>query len=53
MATDASLGWGTFCHGVANRGPWRSLECKSHINSFKLNALKFAILTFTRMHATF
>ena len=38
--------------GVANRGSWRSLECKSHINAFELNALKFGISTFTHMHST-
>ena len=51
ISTDASLeGWGTYCQGQKTGGPWTSQEKKDHINVLELRAVKYAILTFSRLH---
>ena len=53
IAFDASLkGWGAFCQDHRTAVSWTLLESKCFINVLELKATKFAILTFTRMHAS-
>ena len=51
ISTDASLeGWGAYCQGQKTGGPWTSQEKKDHINVLELRAVKYTILTFSRLH---
>ena len=51
ISVDASLeGWGAYCPGQKTGGPWTSQEKKDHINVLELRAVKYAILTFSRLH---
>ena len=51
VSTDASLeGWGAYCQGQKTADPWTSQEKKDHINVLELRAVKYAILTFSRLH---
>ena len=51
ISIDASLeGWGAYCQGQKTGGPWTSQEKKDHINVLELRAVKYAILTFSRLH---
>ena len=51
ILTDASLeGWGAYCQGQKTGDPWTSQEKKDHINVLELRAVKYAILTFSRLH---
>ena len=53
IAFDASLkGWGAFCQDHRTAVSCTLLESKCFINVLELKAAKFAILTFTRMHAS-
>ena len=57
ISTDASLeGWGGggggggYCQGQKKRRTWTCQEKKDHINILELRAVKYAILTFSRLH---
>ena len=41
---------GSYCHDQKTGGPWTSQEKKDHINVLELRAVKYAILTFSRLH---
>ena len=50
MTTDASLkGWGASCQGQRTEGSWSITEKDLHINVLEIIAVKYAILTFTKI----
>ena len=50
MQTDVSKkGWGAVCQGRRTGGPWSKKEQEYHINLLQLLAIKFALLTFSKM----
>ena len=42
-------GWGAVCQGIRTGGPWSKKEQEYHINLLQLLAIKFALLTFSKM----
>ena len=51
VSTDASLeGWGAYLQGQKTEGPWTSQKKNNHINVLELRAVKYAILTFSRLN---